>query len=389
MERLATLENEWKGLRGQTWAAVHAEAVASPIVFGLPQSRGDLDHLGAAAEAGGGGKGGGKGGGVVGAAATSSDSPAPIPVAILRQQTLAQMCTLGVALSTFGHEALRSSPALACECLQRALKLLPRGHPAHAFACARLGRLHWTARRPERALLHLRAAAAMDESTGAVARAHLRLLLCRVLCHLGDEGAALETALEADELLENFASQLQAAHTTARSVPARGVRAAVARRGRAARAALVTALPPALGLGLDTPLWLLCPGTCNEYGGRDHAPDVAPSATAGVEPVWRLRAIAKQSVCYCLEALGRHDDALHEAKAAAEMSILARSGGGGVLRAPAHVNETFLDVRLPSTTGALFMYKEAPPPLQPLRSCRGGARRAHLARAPLAAPGNT
>ena len=104
---------------------------------------------------------------------------------------------------------------------------------------------------------------------------------------------------------------------------------------------------------------MLCPGTCNDYGGRDHAPDVAPSATAGVEPVWRLRAIAKQSVCYCLEALGRHDDALHEAKAAAEMSILARSGGGGVLRAPAHVNETFVDVRLPSTTGALFMYKEA------------------------------
>jgi tetratricopeptide (TPR) repeat protein len=283
----------------------------------MPQSRGDLDHLGAAAEAGGGGKGGGKGGGVVGAAATSSDSPAPIPVAILRQQTLAQMCALGVALSTFGHEALRSSPALACECLQRALKLLPRGHPAHAFTCARLGRLHWTARRPERALLHLRAAAAMDESTGAVARAHLRLLLCRVLCHLGDEGAALETALEADELLENFASQLQAAHTTARS--------------------------------------------------------------DGVEPVWRLRAIAKQSVCYCLEALGRYNDALHEAKAAAEMSILARSGGGGVLRAPAHVNETFVDVRLPSTTGALFMYKEAPPPLQPLRSWRGGVRRAHLA----------
>ena len=224
------------------------------------------------------------------------------------------------------------------------------------MACARLGRLYWTARRPERALLHLRAAAAMDECTGAVARAHLRLLLCRVLCHLGDQGAALETALEADELLDNFESQLQAAHTTARTVHG-------ARR----------AMPPALGLGLDTPLCMLCPGTSNAHGGRDHAPDAAPSATTGVVPVRRLRAIAKQSVCYCLEALGRHDDALHEAKAATEMSILARSGGGGVLRAPAHVNETFVDVRLPSTTGALFMYKEAPPPLQPLRS-RGGGR---------------
>lgn len=136
-----------------------------------------------------------------------------------------------------------------------------------------------------------------------------------------------------------------AAPSTARSPPPH-VSPRHSAPGAAGAAAASSEQPPALGLGLEPPP--------PPPVGRDHPPDQAASFTAGLLPLLRLRAIAKQSLCWCLERLGMRDEALAEANASHELATLARTGGG-VAHVPAHVDEALIDVRLPSTTGALFM----------------------------------
>ena len=282
----------------------------------------------------------------------------------------AQRAHLGDAFSVLALQHVRSSPGLAADCLHRAIELLPPHTVEHVTARRRLGVVHWLHGKPQRALAQLATAATMDSATGATARAHLRLLLCRVSWALGETDAALGWAHEADELLEVLLSQIAAATggegalgggTGAADAsatapprplphrPRRGHAPPPGRSPRSARDANQIAHGPALGLGVEPPP--------PPPVGRDHAPDKAVSATAGVLPLLQLRAIAKDSLRVCLAALGKDTAALAEGVQSQALATAA-CGGGSVLHAPVHVDELFVDVRLPSASGRLLMYRD-------------------------------
>lgn len=291
----------------------------------------------------------------------------------LEQATASQMASLGREYARLGLEGVRSAPPVAAECLQRATRLLPRNDATHVAARTRLGVLHLLGRRYERAVQHLADAASQDAALHAVTRAHLRLIICSACTKLEDLDEALGYARDAERLLHEFGRLLQASSPvataaidsrllsttvslTAVSTPANptGTRR---RRPPPATPRLLRAIdqPPALGLGLAPP----APPPL----GRDHSPDDEPSMHTSEAAVTRLRAIAAQSCCACLEALGRHDEALTAAQQAIAFTANARLRTG-VPHAPPHIDETFIDVRMPSTMARLHMYLAEQPLLE-------------------------
>ena len=192
---------------------------------------------------------------------------------------------LGARFNAIALSCLESSPAVAHECLQRALHVAPREETEHAMSLCHLGALYLQPQAPYHApgkAINILIRAAHCKRVDAETHARVRLNLCAAYSSAGRHREALFCANEADTLLIDAARW----H----------------------------------GLGR----WHTYDNTRHGGGGPHHAPPMPHAA----DPLASLRAIAWHNMACAHEHMGKSDLAQSAAAHAMELAGYAHGSEG-------------------------------------------------------------